>query len=44
LLRDLPVLPLFHETSRHLVDRSVRGRFPNLFEIHPYQGMWLDAR
>lgn len=43
LLRDLPIIPLFHETSRHLVHRTVRGRFPNLFEIHPYQGMWLEA-
>lgn len=43
LLRDLPVVPLFHETSRHLVHSSVRGRFPNLFDIHPYQGMSLEA-
>lgn len=44
LLRDLPVAPLFYDTSRHLVDRAVRGRYPNLFDIHPYQGMWLEAR
>jgi oligopeptide transport system substrate-binding protein len=43
LLRDLPVMPLFHETSRHLVHPAVRGRYPNLFEIHPYQAMWLEA-
>ncbi len=43
LLRDLPVMPLFHETSRHLVHPAVRGRYTNLFEIHPYQDMWLEA-
>lgn len=42
LLHDVPIVPLFHETSRHLVHRAVRGRFPNLFDIHPYQGMWLE--
>lgn len=42
LLHDAPVVPLFHETGRHLVHPAVRGRFPNLFDIHPYQGMWLQ--
>ena len=42
LLRDLPVIPLFYETSRHLVHSSVRGRHPNLFDIHPYQALWLE--
>ncbi len=44
LLHDVPVVPLFHETSRHLVHPAVRGRYPNLFEIHPFQGMWLEAK
>ncbi len=44
LLRDIPVVPLYHETSRHLVHPAVRGRFPNLFSIHPYQGMWLETK
>ncbi|MBI2814912.1 MAG: peptide ABC transporter substrate-binding protein [Opitutae bacterium] len=44
LLRDAPVVPLFHETSRHLVHPAVQGRFPNLFNIHPYQGMWLETK
>ncbi len=41
LMRDLPVLPLYHYTSQHLVAPSVRGRYPNLLDYHPYQGMWL---
>ncbi len=44
LLSDVPILPLYHETSRHLVHAAVRGRFPNLFDIHPYQGMWLESK
>ena len=44
LLRDAPVVPLYHETSRHLVHPAVRGRFSNLFSIHPYQGMWLENK
>jgi len=44
LLRDAPVVPVFHETSRHLVHPAVRGRFPNPFDIHPYQGMWLESK
>ncbi len=44
LLRDAPVTPIFHDTSRHLVHPAVRGRFPNLFDIHPYQGVWLENK
>ena len=44
LLRDAPIVPIYHETSRHLVHPAVRGRFPNLLEIHPYQGMWLENK
>jgi oligopeptide transport system substrate-binding protein len=44
LLRDAPIAPVYYDTSRHLVHPAVRGRFPNLFDIHPYQGMWLEAR
>lgn len=44
LMRDLPILPLFHYTSQHLVAPSVRGLYPNLLDYHPYQGVWLDAK
>jgi len=44
LLRDAPMTPIYHDTSRHLVHPAVRGRFPNLFDIHPYQGMWLEPK
>ena len=42
LLRDLPIAPVFYDTTRHLVHPAVRGRFPNLLDFHPYQGMWLE--
>jgi oligopeptide transport system substrate-binding protein len=44
LLRDMPILPLFHYTSTHLVSPAVRGRYPNLLDYHPYQSMWLEAK
>ncbi len=44
LLSDLPIIPLFFETSRHLVQPSVQGRYPNLLDYHPYQGMWLENK
>lgn len=44
LMRDLPILPLFHYTSQHLVAPSVRGLYPNLLDYHPYQGVWLEAK
>ena len=43
LLRDAPMIPVFYDTGRHLVSPAVQGRFPNLLELHPYQGMWLEA-
>jgi oligopeptide transport system substrate-binding protein len=43
LLRDLPIMPLFYDTTRHLVHPSVRGRFPTLLNFHPYQHMWLES-
>ncbi|MBI3887038.1 MAG: peptide ABC transporter substrate-binding protein [Opitutae bacterium] len=42
LLREQPILPLFFDTSRHLVSPAVKGRYPNLLDYHPYQGMWLE--
>ncbi len=44
LLRELPIIPLFYDSRAHLVAPSVRGRYPNLLDYHPYQGMWLEAK
>ncbi|MDI1320156.1 MAG: peptide ABC transporter substrate-binding protein, partial [bacterium] len=43
LLRELPILPLFHDGSPHLVSPALHGYYPNLLNYHPYQGMWLES-
>ena len=43
LLRELPILPLFHDGSPHLVSPALRGYYPNILNYHPYQDMWLEA-
>ncbi len=43
-LRELPVLPLFHDSSPHLVNPAVRGWYPNLLNYHPYQRMSLEPQ
>ena len=44
LLRELPILPLFHDGSPRLVSPALRGYYPNLLNYHPYQGMWLENK
>jgi oligopeptide transport system substrate-binding protein len=44
LMRDLPILPLYHRPNLHLVHPSVHGFEPNLMDMHPYQGMWLGNK
>ena len=44
LLRELPVIPLFHDSSPHLVSPALQGYYPNLLNYHPYQGMWLESK
>ncbi len=42
LMRDLPILPLYHRPNLHLVHPAVHGFESNLMDMHPYQGMWLE--
>ena len=42
LLREAPIIPLFHDSSPHLVSPALQGYYPNLLNYHPYQGMWLE--
>jgi oligopeptide transport system substrate-binding protein len=44
LMRDLPIFPLYHRPNLHLVDPAVRGFYPNLMDMHPYQDMWLEKK
>lgn len=43
-LRELPIIPLFHDSSPHLVNPAVQGYYPNLLNYHPYQRMWLEHK
>jgi oligopeptide transport system substrate-binding protein len=44
LLREMPIVPLFHDSSPHLVSPALRGYYPNLLNYHPYQRMWLEHK
>ena len=44
LLRDLPVIPLYHRPNLHLVHSAVHGFDSNLMDMHPYQAMWLENK
>jgi oligopeptide transport system substrate-binding protein len=43
LLGDMPVIPLYHYVSRHLVAAGVRGFHPNVRDIHLSRYMDLDS-
>jgi ABC-type oligopeptide transport system substrate-binding subunit len=42
LLDEGPVLPLYQYESAQLVKPYVRGIVPNVLEVHPLQGVWID--
>ncbi len=43
LMKELPVLPLYIWVTTYLVRPEVKGWYPNLMDIHPYNGVYLDA-
>lgn len=42
LLDDQPIAPLWHMTRSYLIHPAVRGYYPNLLDLHPYQDVWLE--
>ena len=42
LMEDLPILPLYHYTSKYLQHPSVTGREPNLLEYHPWKRVGIE--
>ncbi|MGN0834512.1 MAG: peptide ABC transporter substrate-binding protein [Candidatus Spyradosoma sp.] len=42
LLEAAPIIPTLHSRSKFLLDRRVRGWFPNLLDIHPYGAVTLQ--
>ena len=35
LLRDLPIIPIYHYTTQHLVSPRVKGWKDNVMDVHP---------
>jgi len=42
LLEDQPIAPVWHMTRSYLIHPAVRGYYPNLLDLHPYQEVWLE--
>ena len=42
LLDEQPIAPIWHLTRSYLIHPAVRGYYPNLLDLHPYQDVWLD--
>jgi oligopeptide transport system substrate-binding protein len=42
LLREAPIIPLYHYTHVFLIRPSVHGWYPTLLDHHPYKGVWLE--
>ena len=42
LLDESPIAPMWHLTRSYLIHPAVRGYYPNLMDLHPYQDIWLD--
>lgn len=43
LVSEVPVIPLFYPSDNNLVQRSVKGWYPNLLHRHPYKGVYLSS-
>jgi oligopeptide transport system substrate-binding protein len=42
LLKDLPVAPIYHYVSKHLLSPRVKGWVPNLLDHHNYKYLSLE--
>jgi len=43
LLQDLPIIPVYHYQSQHLVNPKIQGWQDNLMDIHPTQYLSISA-
>lgn len=43
LMKELPVLPIYFYVTTYLVQPAVKGWYPNLLDLHPYNRVYLDA-
>ena len=42
LMDEMPIIPLYYHVSQSMVRSYVKGYYPNVQDVHPYQGMWID--
>ncbi len=42
LLSEVPVIPTVHSPSKFLIRKNVKGWFPNLLDIHPYNSVFFE--
>lgn len=42
LLEDMPIIPIYFYVSKSLVQPSVKGRYPNILDDHPYKYIHLE--
>ncbi|MBN2069401.1 MAG: peptide ABC transporter substrate-binding protein [Opitutales bacterium] len=42
LLKELPIVPVYWYTTKHLMDPRLRGYYPKLLDNHPYKYMYFD--
>ena len=44
LLNDLPIIPLYHATTRHLVNPSIQGWMDNFMNVHPSRYLYFSEK
>ena len=42
LLEEMPLIPLYFYVTRRLIHPSVKGWYPSILDIHPYQEIYLE--
>jgi oligopeptide transport system substrate-binding protein len=42
LLDELPIMPIYYYMTTYLLDRRVKGWYPNLLDHHPYKYVYLE--
>jgi len=40
--KEVPVIPLYSYTNAYLLSPAVKGWYPTLLDIHPFQEVWLE--
>ncbi len=43
LIDEMPIIPIYHYSYKHLVDPSLKGIYPNVMDHKPYKYMTLES-